>query len=586
MMRKKEKAIIIVAVSDLMVTALKFVLAVFTGSLALLADAWHSFGDLATSLIVFVSLLIDRKTEDQTLQMPNENKPVIIRRGNWELRVSLLIGIVLIIIAGNVLKKSITGSDFKDISYPGIASLFVLVLMLVSYLRFKFELSVGEETQSPALIADSYHSKVDIYILGLVLISLCAEYINLPLDRWAAAVIGLLILSVASQIFYRALRQLLKTSQDTAPEMRCMEDNLILLLLGGISQSKYRIKEFLIRFEIFSDQKLLIKWTRRLVIILIGLSLAVYLCSGFYVVNSNERAIVECFKVPINIKSPTGPGLHYFFPSPIGRIKKVDIETIHRKQIGYQSSERKEYIFWTNVHYIREYSMLTGDNTFLDIAANLHYRIKDPAAYLYFSSDPLTVLETLTYQTLMNIIGQGEFFDMITFWRDEMEDQVREDIQESCDRFNLGIEVVDVFLRDMHPPVDVAPSFEDVVSAQEDLETFTEEAIGYKKELLPLANSESTKLISEAEANRNNSVLLATAKANVFKSLEYAFQKNRNVNKIRVRLETLETALYNIPKIVIDSNNNRYPVDVFLDTTGSMNASMVQTSGEDAGGEF
>ena len=37
-------------------TAIKFILYYLSGSMAVLAESWHSFADIATSLLVFVAL--------------------------------------------------------------------------------------------------------------------------------------------------------------------------------------------------------------------------------------------------------------------------------------------------------------------------------------------------------------------------------------------------------------------------------------------------------------------------------------------------------------------------------------------------
>ena len=37
-------------------TAIKFLLYLFSGSMAILAEAWHSFSDIATSLLVFIAI--------------------------------------------------------------------------------------------------------------------------------------------------------------------------------------------------------------------------------------------------------------------------------------------------------------------------------------------------------------------------------------------------------------------------------------------------------------------------------------------------------------------------------------------------
>jgi len=570
-MRKQEKAVLIVALSDIISTAIKFVLGFLTGSLALLADAWHSLGDLVTSLVVFIALYLDSreiKKTDETGE--NDHKPAI-RRAGWELRVSIVISIILSIVGLGILHKAIYGTTLRSVQNPVLAIITVCILMLISYLRFRFEVSVGKETDSPALVADAYHSRVDIYALSLVLISMLGESIGWGLDRWAAGVIGLLVLGIAARILYRSAKMILQQSRDTSPEIRSVEDNLVLVFLGSLSRGKHEAEGLINRHLHLDNIRIRSIFIRVTTWILISLAAIVYLSFGFTVVGLREVAILERFGNPVNISDPRGPGLMYYYPPPFGKVRKVDVQTIYRVPVGYVSQQRKELILWTNVHYIEENPILTGDNTFLDIAANMHYRIKNPADFLYTCTDPLKILERVVDESFRELVGVREFFPLMTHWRKQMEQDVRIRSQEKVDELKLGIEIVHIYLKDLHPPVEVAPSFEDVISAQEDLETFVEEARGYQKELLPSARGEATTRSEAARAERAHSILRATGKTSAFKSMHFAFRKNDEINRFRLRIEALESALTDTEKYVVDQKNTQYPVDLFLDYTQTTN---------------
>ena len=567
-MRKQEKTVIIVAFCDLISIAIKFFLASFTGSLALLADAWHSMGDFATSVLVLISLLMDRRESERS--QDNSEKRVFIRRAGWELRISIFIGFILTAVALGVLSKAIYGNVVDNLRRPGMAAVIVAILMVISYLRFKFESSVGRETNSPSLTADAYHSRVDIYILSLVLISLLGDLVQLPLDRWIAVVIGIMILSIAGKIIYRSGKMILQASSEMKPEVRSIEDTVVVLMLGGISNQKRRFME--IAYSIFDlhDEQSKRKWFTRLVWGVVTSCLLAYLATGFYWIGSSEVGVIERFGIPVNLSEMKQPGIHYYYPAPIGKIRKVDTHSIQRMLLGYQSTERKDLILWTNVHYIREFSIMTGDNAFMDIAANMHYRISNPALYLYETNKPEEILETIANRVIRESAGRREFFDLVTSFRQDLEDITTKNTQSLADKLNLGIEVVHIYFRDLHPPMDVAPSFEDVVSAQEDRETFVEEAKGFQKELIPMAHGQASVMTNEAQAERAKATLTATGKASAFEAMEYSMQKHRVINKFRLKIEALEAMLSGVNKFVIDRKSTKNAVNLFLGNNGTI----------------
>ncbi len=561
-MRKQEKAVIIVACVDLITITVKFFLAMLTGSLSLLADAWHSIGDLTTSVMVFFALIMDRK---ETSNTSDEDKKVrIMRRSSWETRACALIGVALVAVAAGVFRKVITGTALDAIRYPLVASLIVLFLIMLSYIRFRFEESVGKETGSPALVADAYHSKVDIYSLSLVLVSLLSELIRLRIDRWIAGIIATMILAIALRTLYNAFNMMLKRSNETTPDKRSVEDVAIMLTVGYIFTGKNRlISKFEKHFGLDNPDRVRIL-RRRTMQAGIGIIVIVWLSTGIYVVNFNEMAVVERFGKPVNLEQPVGPGIHFDWPAPVSRIRRVNNQSVRWMRLGYKTQERSDIILWTKPHYLQEYSILTGDGTIVELAANLHYSVKNPAAFLYSAVDPETKLEMISYDVLCRLAGRQSLFDVLAYNRRTFEQQAVESIQEKVDEADLGFQIIQICFLDVHPPMEVAPAFEDVVSAQEDMQTFVQEAVGYHKEVIPLAAGDAYTKIQQAESYRGLTVNKASGRAHAFTATTSAITKYRDINMLRIRLDALDAWLPGRKLWIIDPRISDEPLDLFV----------------------
>jgi len=569
-MRKQERTIILVAGIDIISIAVKFVLAAFTGSLSLLADAWHSISDLVTSIMVFFALVFDRREEEKSLNA-SEAKARFIRKSSWEPRVCIFIGIALIAVSASVFKKVYTGSTLDIVRHPMVAAIIVLFLIFLSFIRFNIEESVGHETKSPALMADAYHSRVDIYVLSMVLLSFVAEILQLRIDRWVAGYIALLILYIAIKTIFRSLKMMFRLSSETNPEDRTVEDAVILLMIGKLNFSKSRGFIWLDSHFHFTDLTKRRRWIRQF-IFGVSLSLAIiWLISGYYIVKPSEKAIVEHFGSPVNSSHPIEPGLHYAWPFPISNIRHVDVYTMRSMRLGYKTKERKDLILWTNVHYVKEFSILSGDGAIIDLAANLHYRISAPVLFLYSTLSPINCLEMLSNQVLRETTGTLSLFQLLTHERDNVEEQIKVRVQNLVDKHKLGVEIIQLCLLDVHPPIMVAPAFEDVVSAQEDLETYIEQARGYGKETLPLAMAEAYTQRKQAQAYKFNLKLKSQGRSEAFKAKNTAFKLHKSINRYRMRLANLDHGLQGKKLWLVDPNAVDNPLDIYISPAGNLN---------------
>lgn len=566
-MTKQEKTAVIAVGVNFTLTALKFVLASFTGSIALLAEAYHSMADIFSSVVVFAAVRSDglskqRDTDPEEQPRDDDNskgKRVLFRPGAWQSRVAICIGIFLIFVGLNVLAKARTMESLA-VRMPVPAAVFVGCLALLSFLLSKFELHVGTTTGSAALIADGHHARADMLTSMLVLATLLGEASGNAWDKPGAFLIALLVLFNGAQVLFKGTNAYLSTRNGrTVHGLLVVEDAVLKVLSIGVRSLCCCALRFLRRFTGFQgDNRVLLTRLASIaaLTVLTGI-LILYLISGFYMLSPSEQAIVERFGKPLHPETPIKAGLHYHLPFPLERIRRTDTGRIYSLQVGYLASRKQpDLILWTNIHHTEEKPVLTGEYSFLDLAMDVHYQIRDLSEYLYSTANPITLFESLAYAALREEVGKRSFSAIVTSERDALEANLKMRLQTDSSRFRLGFAVVNVCLLDLHPPVDVAASFEDVVSAQEDYETFVEEAKGYRKDIIPRTRGIALARVAQARAEKMTAVQRSKGESEAFARRQAAYRNTKEVTEVRLYLETMEESLPNVAKYIFQPRDN------------------------------
>jgi cation diffusion facilitator family transporter len=175
-------------------TVLNFVVGVISGSTALVAESAHTFSDIFTSAIAFIGFKIGLKPAD---------KDHPYGHGKAEPLAGLLIVIFLILISYEifleVFHKLALGPSLTP---PGIiAAVMALVGIGANFAMSSYSLKMGKKINSPAIIADSKHQKVDIYACAAVFIGILGSRMGYPiLDPLVGGFVGLLILKTAFDV--------------------------------------------------------------------------------------------------------------------------------------------------------------------------------------------------------------------------------------------------------------------------------------------------------------------------------------------------------------------------------------------------
>jgi membrane protease subunit HflK len=297
--------------------------------------------------------------------------------------------------------------------------------------------------------------------------------------------------------------------------------------------------------------------------VLLAVSLG-YLATGIFTVNAHETAIIERFGRPLQVEHSLESGLHYRYPWPVDRVRKVNSQRVQRMVVGSEISPESMVLLWTNIHYIRDFNVLSGENIFIDVGMVLEYRVGDPHAYLYSTKNPEGILREIAYGVLLRTVAHRTFFELVTTDRDQLEAAIWEEIARALEPYSTGIELVSANLRDLHPPTSVAPDFQEVVIATVDYETYINEAHGYANGLLPRARGQAAVMRSEAAAKKKRKVLIGKGERERFFKTWEEYRRTPELTKRRLLLESAEGILPGREKYIVPPEAAEGALDLLL----------------------
>ena len=160
--RKGEKAAKLSTIVLLALGILKGIVAIVSGSVALLAGTIDSFSDVFSSIAVWAGLRIAKKK-------PTERFPY----GYYKAETFALLTVSLIIVASSILIMLESFQKFFEvyvISFSDIALVVAALSAVIYYLLAKYKGRVGRQVGSQALISEGLHSMVDVYTSVLVFV--------------------------------------------------------------------------------------------------------------------------------------------------------------------------------------------------------------------------------------------------------------------------------------------------------------------------------------------------------------------------------------------------------------------------------
>jgi len=504
--KQPEKAALYAVVINSLSTVLKFLMASLTGSLAVMAEAFHSLSDIITSILVFIAVRTDRLGAEKAEKSPQTQSPL------FQMIISLFIGFILLVVSVNIFQKAWGGTK-ETIESSVLAGVLLLIASAGSYFLSRFEIAVGESTNSMALIADGHHSNVDMLGALLVSLSLFSNALGWNVDIYAALIIGLLIFFQSLEILGNVLWFAVSRSSQKSEFSYVKRKHIV----AGILSGKWSVENFLawlnrktgIDLVDTSVYRRLNAYGSKIFLII---CFCIYLLTCFTVVAVDEEGLLfRCGKLVKGdqtgkiVKGWTKrgtlpPGLCIKYPWPFDKVIKVPVKKAQVIYVGFEGEGKGDKILWTERHHEVEYEMLTGDSQFITVFLTVEYHINDLLKYYMASNGAKQMLEGIANSEIIKMLSELEFFEMAIHNRHMRAKTLKERMQKATDTLGLGISVDLVAFKDIHPPVSVAPKFEAVISAEEEKESIINQAEAIRNRLIPLARAEGKRRKAEADS--------------------------------------------------------------------------------------
>lgn len=194
--RKKmgTRASLVAIFGNIMLTILNFTVGIYSGSTALVAEGAHTLSDVITSIIAFVGFKIGMKPADDDHHYGH---------GRAEPIVGLVIVVFLLVVAYEILSEVYLKVVMHEtLAAPDLtAALMAIVGIGINIIMTRYLLKTGKNINSPALIADGHHQKVDIFSCIAILVGVVAANLGFPmLDPLVAIFIAIMVLKTAFSV--------------------------------------------------------------------------------------------------------------------------------------------------------------------------------------------------------------------------------------------------------------------------------------------------------------------------------------------------------------------------------------------------
>ncbi len=188
---------------NIFLTVLNLVIAAASGSLAVAAEMIHNLVDLAAAVAVLLGVKVA------------ERKSRAFPYGLYKVENVVAVGVaILIFFTGYEIARQAIESNLGPTTVTAWILAGVVVSGLVPYGFSLYEMRVARELNSPSLMADAQEYRVHVFSSGVVLLALIGHQSGLPLDRYAALVIVILIVKTGWELLSDGMRVLLDASLD------------------------------------------------------------------------------------------------------------------------------------------------------------------------------------------------------------------------------------------------------------------------------------------------------------------------------------------------------------------------------------
>ncbi|MBL4692823.1 MAG: FtsH protease activity modulator HflK, partial [Magnetovibrio sp.] len=295
----------------------------------------------------------------------------------------------------------------------------------------------------------------------------------------------------------------------------------------------------------------------RAVTLMLAAVFALWMFSGVYRVDAGHQGVVKLFGEH-KVLDDKGPGLHWYYPAPIGEVITPNVEAVRRIDVGFRGATETRGFQRSSTperDVLAESLMLTNDQNIIDVQFTVQWKVKDAGNYLFNIRDPEGTVKVAAESAMREVVGRTKLENALTSDRQLVQDNTRESLQVILDDLKSGITILQVQLLKVDPPAQVIDAFNDVQSARQDLDRKKNEAEAYANKIVPTAEGQAAQLLQQAEAYKEQVTKQAQGEAKRFLSVYESYKVAKDVTIQRLYLEAMEEIMRKSNKVIIDQKN-------------------------------
>jgi modulator of FtsH protease HflK len=298
-----------------------------------------------------------------------------------------------------------------------------------------------------------------------------------------------------------------------------------------------------------------------LITCLVPVALAAW--SAVYTVPSDSVAVVQRFG---RYLEEVQPGLHSKLPFGIDAVTIVPVRRQLKQEFGFATPGGTNPVQYPR-ETEKETQMVTGDLNAALVEWVIQYRLSDPLRFLFMVREPEQTLRDVSESVMREVVGDRTVDEVITVGRQDIEVEALAKMQALSNKYELGISIDQVQLKNVNPPGPVQASFNEVNQAQQEKEKLINEARQAYNKVIPLAEGEKDQRIREAEGYKLKRINEAEGDVSRFNAVLAEYLKAPEVTRRRIYLETMQEVLPSLrSKIIVDAQTRQVLPLLHLDS--------------------
>ena len=192
--------------TNLALFGLKYWAGLVSGSVALIADAWHTLSDSISSVLVIGGVKLSQKPADKSHPFGH---------GRYELIATIIIGCLLIWVSYNFIVESVEKLQNKEAASYGAFAIIATIISVISKEGLaQYSFYIGRKTNSRVVSADGWHHRSDAISSIVILVGIfIGRYF-----WWADGVLGIIVSLFILYTAYKIIKESSHTILGEKPE--------------------------------------------------------------------------------------------------------------------------------------------------------------------------------------------------------------------------------------------------------------------------------------------------------------------------------------------------------------------------------